>query len=286
MSIVITGASGQLGRRVAELVLEQTSDVVLATRSPEALAGFAERGAQVRHGDFDDPASLDAAFAGGERLLLVSANVIGTRVAQHLRAIDAAVRAGVRHVLYTSIVNPGPENAAAVAVEHRETEEALRASGLAWTFLRNNIYADLQPQSAAAAIASGQLVTNAGDGRTGYVTREDCAAVAAAALLSDGHEGQAYDVTGPETVSAADLAALFSELGGSPVEVVNVDDAAFAAGLVEHAGMPQAMAEVYATFGAATRDGVLDVQTDVVERLTGRAPQSLRALLEEALSVA
>jgi NAD(P)H dehydrogenase (quinone) len=286
MSIVITGASGQLGRRVAELVLEQTSDVVLVTRTPEALAGFAERGAQVRRGDFDDPASLDAAFAGGERLLLVSTNVIGTRVAQHRRAIDAAVRAGVRHVLYTSIPNPGPENAAAVAVEHRETEEALRASGLAWTFLRNDIYADLQPQSAAAAIASGQLVTNAGDGRTGYVTREDCAAVAAAVLLSDGHEGRAYDVTGPETLSAADLAALYSELGGRPVQVVHVDDAAFAAGLVEHAGMPQAMAEIYATFGIATRDGVLDVRTDVVERLTGRAPQSLRSLLEGALSPA
>lgn len=286
MSIVITGASGQLGRRVAELVLEQTSDVVLVTRSPEVLAGFAERGAQVRYGDFDDPESLDAAFAGGERLLLVSTNVIGTRVAQHRRAIDAAVRAGVRHVLYTSIVNPGPENVAAVAVEHRETEEALRASGLAWTFLRNDIYADLQPQSAAAAIASGQLVTNAGDGRTGYVTREDCAAVAAAVLLGEGHEGRAYDVTGPETLSAADLAALYSELGGKPVEVVHVDDAAFAAGLVEHAGMPQAMAEVYATFGAATRAGVLDVQTDVVQRLTGRAPQSLRSLLEGALSAA
>ena len=157
-----------------------------------------------------------------------------------------------------------------MAAEHRETEEAIIASGLAHTFLRNNIYADLQPQSAQAAIASGRLVTNAGAGRTGYVTREECAAVAAAVMRGDGHENQAYDVTGPAALNADDLAQLFSELGGEPIEVVHVDDDAYAAGLVEHAGMPRAMAEIYATFGAATRKGALDVVTDVVERLTGR----------------
>jgi NAD(P)H dehydrogenase (quinone) len=280
MSIVITGASGQLGRRIAELVLEQTSDVILATRNPEALDGL---GGEVRRADFDDPASLDAAFAGGSRLLLVSLPTIGARVPQHVNAVAAAVRAGVRHISYTSIVNPGPENPAAVAVEHRQTEDAIRASGLAWTFLRNSIYADLQPRSAAAALASGQLVTNTGDGRTAYITREDCARVAAVVLVGDGHEGQAYDVTGPEALAADDLAALYSEVGGKPVEVIQVDDAAYAAGLVEHAGMPPAMAEIYATFGAATRTGALSAKTDVVERLTGRRPGSVRELLAAAL---
>jgi NAD(P)H dehydrogenase (quinone) len=280
MSIVITGASGKLGRRVAELVLEQTSDVILTTRSPESLSGL---GADVRHADFDDPASLDAAFAGGSRLLLVSLPVIGARVPQQIAAVEAAARAGVGHISYTSIVNPGPENPAAVAVEHRQTEEAIEASGLAWTFLRNSIYADLQPMSAAAALATGQLVTNTGDGRTAYVTREDCARVAAAVLTGDGHDGQAYDVTGPEALSADDLAAIYAELGGKPVEVVQVDDAAYAAGLVEHAGMPPAMAEIYATFGAATRNGALAAQTDIVQRLTGQAPGSVRELLAAAL---
>ena len=208
---------------------------------------------------------------------------IGARVPQHIAAIDAAARAGVGSIAYTSIVNPGPENPSAVAAEHLETEEAIRASGLAWTFLRNSIYADLQPRSAAAALATGQLVTNAGDGRTALVTREDCARVAAAVLVGDGHEGQAYDVTGPEALSADDLAAIYSEVGGKPVEVVQVDDAAYAAGLVEHAGMPQAVAEIYATFGAATRTGALSAQTDVVERLTGRAPGTVRELLAAAL---
>ena len=122
-------------------------------------------------------------------------------------------------------------------------------------------------------------MTNAGDGRTGYVTREDCAAVGRRGHRTDGHENQAYDVTGPEALNADDLAQLYSELGGKPVEVVHVDDDAYAAGLVEHAGMPRAVAEIYATFGAATRNGVLDVTTDVVERLTGRAPATVRSVL-------
>ena len=277
MSLIVSGASGQFGRRVAQFLLDNdTPDVVLVTRTPDALADL---DAEVRRADFDDPATLEAAFAGGHRLLLVSLPVIGARVPQHKAAIEAARRAGVGQIAYTSIVNPGPENPAAVAAEHLETEQAIEASGLAYTFLRNSIYADLQPSSAQAAIASGRLVTNAGTGRTGYVTREDCAAVAAAVLTGDGHEGQAYDVTGPEALNADDLARLYSELGGTPVEVVHVDDAAYAAGLVEHAGMPPALAEIYATFGAATRSGVLDVTTDVVERLTGRAPANIRSVL-------
>ena len=280
MSLVINGVSGSLGRRVAELVLEQTSDVVLLTRTPEQLSGL---DAEIRRADFDDPDSLDGAFAGGSRMLLVSLPVIGARVPQHTAAIAAAARAGVGFIAYTSIVNPGPENPAAVAAEHLATEEALRASGVEWAFLRNSIYADLQPTSARAALASGRLVTNMGDGRTAYVTREDCARVAAAVLLGTGHEGKSYDVTGPVALSAADLAALYADVGGRPVEVVSVDDAAYAAGLVEHAGLLPAVAEIYATFGAATRKGALSAQTDVVERLTGRAPASVRELLEAAL---
>lgn len=277
MSLVITGASGQFGLRAAQFLLDtQTPDVVLVTRTPDALRGL---GAEVRHGDFDDPASLDAAFAGATKVLLVSLPTIGARVPQHKAAIEAAKRAGAAHIAYTSIVNPGPENPSAVAAEHRETEEAILASGLAYTFLRNNLYADLQPQSAQAAIAGGRLVTNAGDGRTGYVTREDCAAVAAAVMGTEGHENQAYDITGSEALNADDLAQLFSELGGKPIEVVHVDDDAYATGLVEHAGMPRAVAEIYATFGAATRKGALDVTTDVVERLTGRVPSTVRSVL-------
>ena len=217
MSIVITGASGHLGRRTAELVLDAGAAPVLVTRRPEALAGLAERGADVRYGDFDEPASLAAAFAGGERLLLISTDRVGERLAGHRAAIAAAAAAGVRQIAYTSLINPSDNNPAGVAPDHRETEEAIRAAGLAWTFLRNAIYAEIMAAGAGPALATGTLVTNAGDGRCSYVTREDCAAAAAAVLTSDGHEFKAYDISGPEALSVDDIAALYAEAGGRPV---------------------------------------------------------------------
>jgi NAD(P)H dehydrogenase (quinone) len=293
MSTVITGASGHLARRVVELLLDEhgiaPSDLILVTRSPDRLSDLAGRGAQVRLGDFDDPEGLPAAFAGGELMLLISAVEIGQRIRQHTGAVAAARAAGITHIAYTSFVNTDvDDNPAAIAPEHRTTEEAIRAAGLTSTFLRNSIYAELQTGDAAAALASGRLVTNAGEGRTAYVSRDDCAAVAAAVLADpSAHQNATYDVTGTDLIDARALAALYAEIGGKPVELLPVDDATFAQGLVEHAGMPLPLAETYATFGAAIRAGLLDVQTDVVERLTGRPPRSLREVLEmEAAALA
>ncbi|EHN09884.1 NmrA-like protein [Patulibacter medicamentivorans] len=280
MSIVVTGASGQLGHRVAELLLDQVdpAQVVLVTRRPEALADLAARGASVRKGDFDHPDSLREAFAGAERLLLISTDAVGARAHQHAEAIDAAKAAGVRLIAYTSVPNPTTDNPAAVADDHRRTEELILASGIPYVFLRNALYSEMQVGAAQGALASGQLVTNEGDSRTAYVTREDCAAVAAAVLAGGDHAGQAYDVTG-ELLSAADRAAIFAEVGGRPVEVVAVDDDALQAGL-EAAGLPHGLPHVLTSFGAASRQGFLDVESDVVERLTGRPPQRLRDVLE------
>jgi NAD(P)H dehydrogenase (quinone) len=283
MTVAVTGASGHLGRKVADLLLDRLdpAGIVLLTRTPEALAAYAERGAAVRRADFDDPAALVDAFAGVDRALLISAVEIGRRVAQHRAAIDAAKAAGVRHVLYTSVPNPGPDNPAGVGPDHHATEEALRASGLAWTFLRNNLYAEHQVATVAEAIAEGRLVTSAGDGRTAYVSRDDCAAAAAAVLATDGHEGLAYEITGPAAIGADDLAALAAELGGRPVDVVRLDDAAAIAGMVA-AGLPETVARLYASFDAAARGGFLDSVSTVVKDLTGRPPRSLREVLSEA----
>lgn len=280
MTIAITGASGQLGRLVADQLLDTVdpAEVVLLTRDPAKLADYAARGADVRAADFDKPDELVEAFAGVERVLLISTDVVGARVEGHRAAIDAAGKAGVRHIAYTSVPEPTPDNPAGVVPDHAATEEALRESGLAWTMLRNNLYADMQVDSVAQAAGSGQLVTNVGDGGAAYVTRADCAAVAVGVLTGEGHEGKAYDVTGPQAYTAADLAELAGQQSGKPVEVVHVDDEAYTAGLVS-AGLPDFIAPLLTSFGTATRLGKLAAVTDVVEQVGGRKPTPLSALI-------
>jgi NAD(P)H dehydrogenase (quinone) len=280
MTIAITGAAGHLGRLTAQLVLDRVpaGEVVLVTRRPDALADVADAGATVRHGDFDQPDSLPGAFAGVDRLLLISADVLGNRVAQHTAAIDAAAQAGVGHVLYTSGLNAGSALPLVVSHDHGATEEAIRARGLRWTALRNGLYAESQVAAVARAVASGHLVHNNGDGATAYVSRDDCAAAAAAALTGDGHEDRVYDITGPELVTQAQVAALASEITGRPVEPVAIDDEEATLGLMA-VGLPADTAKAIASFGTAIREGVLEVLSTHVEDLTGRPPRSLREVL-------
>jgi NAD(P)H dehydrogenase (quinone) len=285
--LIVTGASGQLGRRTAELLLEShpPDQLVLVTRTPDALSGLAARGADVRCGNFDEPASLAEALSGGDRLLLISATDLERRSEQHRSAIRAATAAGVGHVVYTSGLAPEPPNPAVVAPSHHATEQALQDAGIAWTVLRNSLYAEYQVPEAAAALAAGRLAHNRGDGRVAYVSREDCAAVAAAVLAASGHEGCVYDVTGPEALSAADLAALYAEIGSRAVDAVSLDDDSFVAGLVGAAGEDDHLrygAGLVASFGRSIREGYMASCTDTVERLTGRPARTLREVLYPA----
>lgn len=277
----ITGASGQLGRLTTEAIgrWADPEQVVLISRSPGKLDEYAARGFDVRAGDFDDPDSLRTAFAGVDRLLIISTERVGARLEGHRRAIAAAKEAGVSHLLYTSIPDPAPENPAGVVPDHAATEQAILESGLGWTFLRNNLYAEGQLGAIQQAAASGRLVTNAGDGRGAYVTRADCARAAAAALVNASGDA-AYDITGPDALSTADLAALAAELRGSAVEVVDVSDEAFTQGLVEQAGLPLPIAELLASFGTAARLGFLSRVSTAVADLTGTAPAPLASLLK------
>jgi NAD(P)H dehydrogenase (quinone) len=267
------------------LLLERVEpgELVLVTRDPAQLDAYAERGANVRRGDFDDPEGLREAYRGVDRLLLISGADVGRRVAQHTAAIAAAKDAGVGRIAYTGIVNPTEANSAAAAPEHRGTEEALLASGLEWTMLRNGIYGDLTAQGLTQSIAAGRHVYNSGDGKTSYVARADCAAAAAVVLSEDGHANRAYDITGPEALSGADLAALASELSGTPVEAVAVDDETFVGILVEYAGLPEPVAQFIASFGRASREGQLATVSNAVEELTGSPPRHFRDVLEALL---
>jgi NAD(P)H dehydrogenase (quinone) len=281
MTIAITGAAGHLGRLTAQLVLDRVpaDELVLVTRRPDELADLIAAGAPVRHGDFDEPDGLPEAFRGVDRLLLISTDVLGNRVAQHTAAIDAAATAGVGHVLYTSGLNAGSALPLVVSHDHGATEQAIRDRGLRWTALRNGLYAEFQVGAAARAAASGRLVHNNGDGATAYVSRDDCAAAAAAVLTTDGHEDAAYDITGPELVTQAQLAALVADITGRPVEAVAIDDDEATQNLVA-AGLPAEAAAAYASFGTAIREGVLGGVSPAVRDLTGRDPRSLREVLE------
>jgi NAD(P)H dehydrogenase (quinone) len=284
MKLAITGASGQLARRAAELVLETVppEDVILTTRTPAALAAFTARGVTVRRADFAEPQSLGAAFAGAQRLLLVSATDLAHRSEQHLAALEAAKTAGVRRVIYTSGLKPEPPNPAVVAPSHYATEQALTQSGLDWTILRNSLYADYQLSEGERAIETGVIVHNRGSGAVAYVAREDCAAAAAAVLLQDGHERVVYEITGSERFAAGALAALYARLGHRVVQARALDDAAFIATLVGNATGDDHLrygAELVASFGRSIREGYMDSCTDAVAMLTGREPLTLEQVL-------
>jgi NAD(P)H dehydrogenase (quinone) len=280
-SVIVTGAAGHLGRLVAEQLLERLApeDLVLVTRRPEALRELRARGAHVRYGDFDDPASLHEAFAGGRRMLLISTDAVGRRVRQHRAAIEAAAEAGVGQVTFTSVVSPVPGNpVGANAREQGRTEVLLHRSALEWTVLRFGSFAELQLPPAATAVKNGQLITNAGDGRMAPISRGDCAEAAAVTLTTDGHAGKTYEITGPEALSQSDLAALFTELSGQAVKLLPLSDAMLTNVLIG-IGTPIATAWGITAFGRAVRHGFFDVVDPAFERLTGRPPVALRDVL-------
>ena len=281
-TLLVTGAGGHLGRRVVELLLAAGGARVIAgSRDPGGLADLEARGAETRRVDFEAP-GLAAAFAGVDRLLIVSTDAIdrpGRRLAQHRAAVAAAEAAGVAHVVYTSMPNPEPGSPIPFAPDHHGTERALAESRLGWTVLRNSWYAENLLPGLPQVLASGQWVTAAGEGRVSYVAREDAARAAAAALTRDPGGNETIDVAGPEALTAAEIAARVAEVFGRPVQVVQVSDAELAKGL-EAAGLPAPMAAVYASLDTNTRLGRAEVSAGGVAALTGRAPQPLRAFLE------
>jgi len=283
MSIMVTGASGHLGRMVVEELKRHVdaARIVALSRDPGKIGDL---GVQTRQADFDDPDSLVRAFDGADRLLLISTDKVGYRLAQHVRAINAAVKAGAGHLFYTSAPRATEEgNPATVIPEHRGTEAALAASGLPYTALRNSMYTDLLSASVPQALASGVHASNTGAGGTSYITRADLAAATAAILADPAIPGRVLELTGPTAITGADLAALLTEISGKEIRFQALTDEQFAAGLAG-AGLPQAGIEVYVSFGQAIRKGYLDLVTDVVERSLGRKPTSVAAFLAATIA--
>lgn len=280
-TLFVTGASGHLGRRVVELLLEKGAGKIIAgTRKPEKTADLAARGAIVRAADFDDPKGLEGALAGVDRVLIISTDAIdrpGRRIAQHKNAVAAATKAGVKHVLYTSM--PNPETSPVVfAPDHLGTEQALKASGLTYTILRMSWYTEFLIPTLAPAVASGKLIAATGQGGAPYVTREDCAQAAAAALASDDATDQTWNVTGPDLVTYSDLAKLTSEITGQPVTFEAVTPEERTAQLIA-LGTPEPIAKLLVSSQVAIAQGKMGTPTTAVKELTGRAPMSVREFL-------
>ncbi|HUA01206.1 MAG TPA: NAD(P)H-binding protein [Candidatus Aquilonibacter sp.] len=293
MSIVITGASGSYARQATDLLLGKipAPELILVTRNPDSLAPLAARGAQVRFGDFDKPETLAAAFAGAEKMLLISTLAVGRRrQKQHQAAVEAAAKAGVKHIAYTSSVGIHPKSPSFACADHYFTEELLRRTGVAFTFLRDAQYAEIiATMILPMAVRAGKLIMSTGDGAMAFVSKKDCVASAVAVLTSPGHEGAAYEITGPEPYTFAYAAKLAAELTGKPVEYVAVSPEEKLA-FFDAAGVPRAYkdgminddgtgvwgSEEMISYERAIREHYFSLCSHHVELLTGRPARTLR----------
>jgi NAD(P)H dehydrogenase (quinone) len=282
-TILVTGASGQLGGRVIHHLLEtqkvEPARLIALTRDPAKLADLAAKGVTVRAGDFADAASLAASFVGADKVLIISTQEIGQRLPQHKAAIEAAVKAGVKRLAYTSMPNPEPGNSVIFAPEHYGTEQAIKETGLPYTIFRNGWYQENLLMGLPQAIASGQWYTSAGQGRVAHAARDDIAAAIAAALASDEGDSVTYTLTGSEALTTDEIAARASKALGKPLQVVHLTDEQLAGGM-KAAGVPQAYIPMLVSFETNTRKGGIDLVTDDVKKLSGRAPAPIDAFFE------
>jgi NAD(P)H dehydrogenase (quinone) len=284
MSTVITGASGHLGRLVVEQLLDigtPPERIVATGRAVDKLADLAQRGVTVRRADFADPATLDEAFAGAETMLLVSTTTVGQRFENARNAIDAAARAGVTRIVYTSLVNASTARMT-LADEHRRTEDYLRARGSAFVILRNGWYLENYTDLLPVITQYRALPGSAQDGLVSAVARRDLAAAAAAVLTQDGHLGATYELGGaPFTLT--ELAATFSDVLGTPITYQDMSVADYT-GTLTGAGLPPEMAAAVADADAGLARGELYTDSDDLEKLIGRPAITALDAVREAVA--
>lgn len=280
MTIAITGATGQLGRLVVEKFkgkLPATSLVALV-RSP-AKAGVL--GVTVREADYTKPDNLDRALAGVDTLLLISSNEIGQRATQHRNVISAARKAGVKRIVYTSLLH-ADTSTLSLAGEHRETEADLKASGVPFTILRNGWYTENYTGSIGGALAGGAVIGSAGEGRISSAPRSDYAEAAAVALTTAGHEGKIYELAGDHSYTLAGLAAEISRQTGKAIPYKNLSEADYADALVGM-GLPKGLAQAYAGWDAAAAHGALFDDQRQLSKLIGHPTTTLSVVVADAL---
>ncbi|WP_367897610.1 SDR family oxidoreductase [Leptospira sp. WS58.C1] len=283
-SVLVTGASGHLGRIILEELLKKGhSKIIATTRKPESLADFAKKGVTVRKASFDDPTSLVSAFQGADRILIISTDNIGNRIEEHSNAVDAAVKVGAKRILYTSLAK-ADEIPVTFAFEHEGTEEKIKQSGIAYTILRNNMYSDYLIPKLQHAVASGSIYGSGGNGACAYISRKDCAKAAAAALLSSDSGNKILEIGGPKAWTYSELAKFTSDLVNKPVSYVDISAEDLSKALIG-AGIPKPMADALASFDVSIREGYLKEVNSSAKDLIGEALQDVTELLKENKSV-
>lgn len=284
--ILVTGASGHLGQAVIRHLLESynvpASNIVAASRDTAKLSDLAAKGVETRAADFDDSASLEKAFTGIDTLLIISTDALavpGQRLKQHQAAVAAAQKAGVKHIAYTSMPNPD-KSLVTFAPDHLGTEEAVKASGLPYTILRNAWYLDNYIHAMPHNLETGTWYTATADGKVSNISRDDCARAAAAVLAKGKAENKTYTLTGPELLDADEIAALVSKATGKPLATVKVSADDLRKG-IESAGMPGFVAAMLASANANIAAGNFEILTNDYETLTGKKPQTSAEFFEE-----
>ncbi|MET0589583.1 MAG: SDR family oxidoreductase [Naasia sp.] len=282
MTIVITGATGHLGRAAVAHLLERgaaASDVVAAGRDAGRLAELAATGVRTAVIDYADPSSLDSALEGAETVVLISGSEVGRRVEQHRNVVEAAARAGAKRIIYTSAPH-ATTSELILAPEHKATEELIAASGLASTILRNNWYNENYAATIAQVAQTGVYLASTGAGRVASASRDDYAEAIAAVVTSDGHEGAVYELAGDTAWDGEGFAAAAAEALGRPVVYQSVSPAAHADAL-RSAGLDDGTVGFLVGLDGNIRDGLLDGPSDVLSGLIGRPTTPLVATLRE-----
>ncbi|OEJ28504.1 NAD(P)-dependent oxidoreductase [Streptomyces agglomeratus] len=284
MSIVVTGATGNLGRLVIDGLLSAripAERIAAVVRDAEKAADIAARGVELRVADYSAPGTLGAAFAAGDRVLLISGSEIGQRVTQHQAVIDAATNAGVAVLAYTSVLG-GPDADFDLAAEHKVTERAILGSGLPSVLLRNGWYHENYTESLAPVLEHGSVVASAGEGRVASASRADYAAAAVAVLTGEGHEGKTYELSGDMAWSFAEYAAELTRQSGKSITYTNVPaEQRFT--MLTGAGLPEPLAAMLVDVDAAVERGLLAGTTGDLARLIGRPTTPLADAIAAAL---
>lgn len=285
MSIVVTGATGHLGRLAVETLLARgvaAEQIVAVGRNAQRLAELAVGGVTVRRADYADPASLKEAFVGADKALLVSGSEAGQRIQQHRNVVDAATEAGVDLIAYTSVLR-AETTPLLLAADHKATEEYIRESDLPFVFLRNSWYIENYTSQIPTALENGVIIGAAGEGRISGATRRDFAAAAAAALTDDAHADQVFELGGDHVFTMAEYAAVLSDASGRTVVYQDLPRDEYAETLVGF-GLPEKAAEMYADADAGVARGDLFVETGDLSRLIGGPTTSLSDAVAAALN--